>query len=133
MRLNRIAFTKATLLLFALLIPACSKKNSDPKSINLRDFDSDKALTDTLKKWIPSGTPVLAASATMQANGFKCGERAGITFDTTTGKPGSGTPHLECWQSSPIVPGLQRRDWTVTLNYDSTGVRDVHAGYIIQP
>lgn len=126
-------FIVQSLLVAVTLGAACARKNPNPNYINIRDFDSDKALTDTLKNLIPPGTRVLVASEEMQSNGFKCGERAGITVDTKTGTLGSGTPHLECWQSSPIKPGLQHRDWTVTFNYDSTGVRDVMAGYIIQP
>lgn len=133
MRLNRIEWTQAILLLFALLVIACGKKNPDPNYINIKDFDSDKALTDTLKKLIPAGTRVLVASEAMQSKGFKCGERAPTTVDTKAGTLGSGRPHLECWQSSPIEGGLRHRDWTVTFDYGSAGVRDVHAGYIIQP
>lgn len=133
MKRNRIEWAQAILLLFALLVSACSKKNPDPNFINIQDFDSDKALTDTLRKMIPPGTRVLVASEAMQSKGFKCGERAPMTVDTKAGTLGSGTPHLECGQSSPIEGGLRHRDWTVTFDYDSAGVRDVQAGFIIQP
>jgi hypothetical protein len=29
--------------------------------------------------------------------------------------------------------GMRHRDWTVTFQYDSSGVRDIVASYIIQP
>ena len=70
MRLNRIALTQAILPLFALLVIACSKKNPDPNYINIRDFDSGEALTDTLKKLIPPGTRILAASEAMSLKAF---------------------------------------------------------------
>ena len=116
----------------AVLALGCAK-DRDPHRIHLRDFDSGTALSDTLKRFIPPGTRLSTVWEAMQGNGFKCGERAPITVDTRAGKLGSGTPHLECWQSSPINLGLQRREWTVTFQYDSSGVRDIYAGYIIQP
>lgn len=116
----------------AVLALGCAR-DRDPHRIHIRDFDSGTTLADTLKRLIRPGTRVSTAWEAMQGNGFKCGERAPITVDTRAGKLGSGTPHLECWQSSPINLGLQRRDWTVTFQYDSSGVRDIYAGYIIQP
>lgn len=116
----------------AVLALGCAR-DRDPLRIHIRDFDSGTALSDTLKRLIRPGTRVSGAWEMMQGSGFKCGERAGITVNTQTGKLGSGTPHLECWHSSPISLGLQRRQWTVVFQYDSSGVRDISAGYIIQP
>jgi hypothetical protein len=116
----------------AVLALGCAR-DRDPLRIHIRDFDSGPALTDTLKKLLGPRMRVSGAWEMMQGNGFKCGERAGITVDTKAGKLGSGPPYLQCWQSSPIAFGLQRRDWTVTFKYDSSGVRDIYAGYIIQP
>ena len=118
--------------LAAILALGCAK-DRDPRRIHLRDFDNGPALADTLQRLERPGTRLNAAWEIMQGNGFKCGERAGTTIDTRTGTLGSGTPYLQCWQSIPINLGLQRRQWTVTLQYDSAGVRDVSAGYIIQP
>jgi hypothetical protein len=118
--------------LAAILAIGCGK-DRDPMRIHLRDFDNGPALADTLKRLVPPGTSLNAAWEIMQKSGFKCGERAGTTIDTTAGKVGSGTPYLQCWESTPINLGLKRREWTVTFQYDSAGVRDVRAGYIIQP
>lgn len=101
--------------------------------IHLRDFDNGPALTDTLQRLVRPGTQLNAVWEIMQGNGFKCGERAATTIDTKAGKLGSGPPYLQCWQSTPVSLGLQRREWTVTIRYDSTGARDLSAGYIIQP
>ena len=116
----------------AVLALGCAR-DRNPLRIHIRDFDSGTALSDTLKRLIPPGMKVSGAWEVMQGNGFKCGERAGTTFDTRAKKLGSGTPHLECWQSSPITLGLQRREWRVVFQYDSSGVRDISAGFIIQP
>ena len=118
--------------LVGVLAIACAK-DRDPPGIHLRDFDNGPALTDTLKRLVRPGTRLNAVWEIMQGNGFKCGERAGITVDTKAGELGSGPPYLQCWQSTPVSLGLQRREWTVTIHYDSTGARDVIAGYIIQP
>ena len=118
--------------LVAVLALGCAR-DRDPLRIHIRDFDSGTALSDTLKRLIRPGTQVSGAWEVMQGNGFKCGERAGTTFDTRAKKLVSGRPHLECWQSSPITLGLQRREWRVVFQYDSSGVRDISAGYIIQP
>lgn len=116
----------------ALLAASC-RKNPDPRHIDLDDFSSGKQLTDTLKKLIPPGTRVVLASEVMQSNGFKCGERAGITVDVNTSKVGSGKPYLECWKSTRIDLGLKRREWSVQFKYDTAGVQDIIAGYAIQP
>ena len=108
-------------------------RDRDPMRIHIRDFESGPVLADTLKRLITPGIRVAAAWEMMQSNGFKCGERAGTTFDVQARKLGSGTPYLQCWQSSPMYLGLKRRDWTVNLQYDSSGVRDITAGYIVQP
>ena len=118
--------------IIGVLALGCAR-DRDPLRIHIRDFDSGTALSDTLKRLIRPGMKVSGAWEVMQGNGFKCGERAGITIDARAGKLGSGTPHLECWHSSPISLGLQRRQWTVVFQYDSSGVRDITAGYIIQP
>jgi hypothetical protein len=118
--------------LLALFALGC-KKNPDPRHIDLGDFNSGKQLSDTLKKLVPPGTRVLLASEVMQINGFTCGERSGITVDVNKGELGSGKPYLECYNSTRIDLGLKRREWTVKFNYDSAGVQDVVAGYIIQP
>jgi hypothetical protein len=117
---------------FALIALAC-RTGQDPTHFRLRDFSTAPALTDTIRKLIPPGTPLTAAWETMQGNGFKCGERPGIRVDPQTHELGSGSPSLECWQSTRINLGLQRRDWTVTFPHDSTGVRDAFAGYVSQP
>ena len=96
--------------LVVILALGCAK-DRNPLRIHLRDFDNGPALADTLKRLV----------------------RPGTTIDTRSGKLGSGTPYLQCWQSTPINLGLQRRQWTVTFQYDSAGVRDLFAGYIIQP
>ena len=123
---------RCVIALVAILAIGCTK-DRDPMRIHLRDFDNGPALADTLKRLVPPGTSLNAAWEIMQKSGFKCGERAGITVDTKAGALGSGTPYLQCWQSTPINLGLQRRQWTVTFQYDSAGVRDLFAGYIIQP
>jgi hypothetical protein len=111
---------------------ACAS-DPDPTHFHLRDFSEGSALADTIKRFIPPGTKLTAAWEMMQGNGFKCGERPGIRVDPQTHKLGSGSPSLECWQSTRISLGLQRRFWTVTFPHDTSGVRDVFAGYIIQP
>jgi len=118
--------------IIAVFALGCAR-DRDPMRIHIRDFESGTVLADTLKRLITPGIRVAAAWEMMQGNGFKCGERAGTTFDARAGKLGSGTPYLQCWQSSPMYLGLKRRDWTVNLQYDSSGVRDITAGYIIQP
>jgi hypothetical protein len=123
---------RRAIALVVLLALGCSR-NRDPMHVDVRDFDSGKSLSDTLGKLLPPGTRVPIVWEAMQRYGFKCGERRGITVDMKTGKLGSGKPDLECWQSSRINLGLQRRDWRVTFKYDSSGVRDVFAGFNIQP
>ena len=119
-------------VLFALLALSCAR-DRDPLRIHIRDFNSGTELSDTLKKLIRPGMRVSGAWEMMQSNGFKCGERAATTFDAKARKLGSGPPYLQCWQSSPVDMGMRHRAWTVTFQYDSTGVRDISAGYIIQP
>ena len=127
-----IAVFFAVLALGATALGRC-QRDRDPLRIHIRDFDSEAALSDTLRKLIPPGMRVSGAWEMMQSNGFKCGERAATTIDAKAGKLGSGPPYLQCWQSSPIYLGLKHRDWTVTFHYDSSGVRDLRASYIIQP
>jgi hypothetical protein len=123
---------RGVIALVVLLALGCSR-NRDPHHIDIGDFDSGQALTDTLRKLLLPGIRVAAASEMMQRNGFICGDRAGTIVDLKTGKLGSGKPDLQCWQSSRIPPGFQRRDWTVTFKYDTSGIRDVFANFIIQP
>jgi hypothetical protein len=123
---------RRVIALVVLLALGCSG-NRDPHHLDIGDFDSSQALTDTLKKLLLPGVRVSAASEMMQRNGFICGDRAATLVDLKTGKLGSGRPDLQCWQSSRIPPGLQRRDWTVTFKYDTSGIRDVFANFIIQP
>jgi hypothetical protein len=124
-----LARVTAAVVLLAL---GC-KKNPDPLYIDISDFNSGKQLTDTLKRLIPVGTRVPLAWQTMQTSGFKCGESSLTTVDTTTHKLGSGAPYLECGISSRIDFGMRRRVWTVEFHYDSAGVKDILAGYMIQP
>jgi len=123
----------ARLTALVLVLAAGCKKNPDPRYIDISDFNSGKQLTDTLKRLIPVGTRLPIVWETMQTSGFKCGERSLTTVDTVTRKLGSGAPYLECDNSSRINYGLQRRMWTVEFHYDSAGVKDILAGYIIQP
>ena len=128
----RLVSTPIATVVIAVLSLGCGK-DPDPTHFHLGDFSTAPALTDTLRRLIPPGTQLTSAWVIMQGNGFKCGERAGVSVDPQTHELGSGTPSLQCWQSSPISLGLRRRDWTVTLAHDTSGVRDVLAGYIIQP
>lgn len=118
--------------LVALLALGC-RKNRDPSHIDLGDFVSGNQLSDTLRKLIPVGSRVPVVWEMMQRNGFGCGERAATTVDLKTNTLGSGTPHLECYQSTRINFGMRRRDWTVVFDYDTTGVKAINSGYIIQP
>jgi hypothetical protein len=118
--------------LFAFLACGCSAERA-PKPVDIRDFSSGPALRDTLLRLVPRGTPVSRAQKLMEESGFKCDQRAGIVMDPVARKLGSGPPHLECWNSNRIFPWYQHRDWTVSYRYDSAGVTDVIAGYIIQP
>ena len=125
----RVAFS-----LGALAALGCTSQG-DPKPIDIRDFSEARPVNDSLKKLVPVGTPVPQAQALMEQSGFTCDpqRRSAITVDVVTGKLGSGPPTLECWNSNRISLGLQHRDWHVVYRYDSAGVRDVTAGYIIQP
>lgn len=118
--------------LVALLGLGC-KKDPNPNHISLGDFVSGNQLSDTLRKLIPVGTRIPIVWEMMQGNGFGCGQRAATTVDLKTNALGSGTPHLECYQSTRINFGLRRRDWTVVFDYDSTGVKGINSGYIVQP
>jgi hypothetical protein len=117
---------------FASIALGC-RKDPDPTHFRLRDFSTAPALRDTIRKLVPPGSHLTAVWEMMQGNGFKCGERPGIRVDPQTHKLGSGSPSLECWQSTRISLGLRRRVWTVTFPHDSSGVRDAFARYIIQP
>ena len=125
---------RVALALGALVTLGCGS-GGDPKPIDIRDFSEARPVNDSLKKLVPVGTPVPRAQAVMEQSGFKCDpqRRSAITVDVVTGKLGSGPPTLQCWNSNRISLGLQHRDWTVVYRYDSAGVRDVTAGYIIQP
>ena len=125
---------RVALALGALVTLGCSQ-GGDPKPIDIRDFSEARPVNDSLKKLVPVGTPVPRAQALMEQSGFKCDPqmRSAITVDVVTGKLGSGPPTLQCWNSNRISLGRQHRDWTVVYRYDSAGVRDVTAGYIIQP
>jgi hypothetical protein len=125
---------RVAVALGALVTLGCSS-GGDPKPIDIRDFSEARPVNDSLKKLVPVGTPVPRAQALMEQSGFKCDpqRRSAITVDVVTGKLGSGPPTLECWNSNRISLGLQHRDWRVVYRYDSAGVRDVTAGYIIQP
>lgn len=112
---------------------ACGCRERAPKPVEISEFSEGGELRDTLQRLVPRGTPVSRAQVLMEESGFKCGQRAGIVVNQVAGKLGSGPPHLECWNSSRIFPGIQRRDWTIVYRYDSSGVTDVIAGYIIQP
>src|SRR5688572_9216766 len=83
--------------IFAALLMLGCKKNPDPLHIEVADFESPKQLSDTLQYLVGMTEPVVWEA--MQRNGFGCGERSGIVVDRSTGKLGSGKPHLECWQS----------------------------------
>lgn len=116
----------------AFLACSCRAERAQ-KPVDIRDFRSGAVLRDTLQRLVPRGTPVSRAQTLMEESGFQCGQRAGIVVDRVGGKLGSGPPYLECWNSNRIFPGFQHRDWTVVYRYDSAGVADVIAGYIIQP
>ena len=111
------------------------RSGGDPKPVDIRDFGDAAPMNDTLQKLVPAGTPVPLAEALMHKSGFRCdpARRSTITVDVAKGKLGAGPPRLECWNSNRIFPGYQHRDWTVVYNYDTAGVRDVRASYIIQP
>jgi hypothetical protein len=116
--------------LFAALLTLGCKKNPDPLHIDVADFKSPKQLSDTLQYLVGMTEPVVWEA--MQRKGFGCGERSGILVDRSTGKLGSGKPHLECWQSHRINLGLRRRVWTVEFGLDSGRVTDVTARFIYQ-
>jgi len=118
--------------LVALLALGCGK-NPDPNHLALGDFVSGNQLSDTLRKLIPVGTRIPVATEMMQRNGFVCGERAPIKVDVKTRTLGSGKPNLECYKSSRLNLGMQRRDWTVVFAFDTTGIKGLNSGYIIQP
>lgn len=116
--------------MFAALLMLGCKKDPDPLHIEVADFESPKQLSDTLQYMVGMTEPVVWEA--MQRNGFGCGERSGIVVDRSTGKLGSGKPHLECWQSHRTNLGLRRRLWTVEFGLDSGRVTDVKAGFIYQ-
>jgi hypothetical protein len=116
----------------ALVALGCTSRG-DPKPIDIRDFSTAAHLNDSLTKLVPVGTSVPRAQAVMVQSGFKCDVARYSAIAVVNGKLGSGPPTLECWNSNRIFPGLQHRDWTVVYRYDSAGVRDVTAWYIIQP
>jgi hypothetical protein len=116
--------------LVALLALGCAKKDPDPNHFKLADFHTDKQLTDTLKRLIPTGMREAAAWEMMQGNGFKCGERSATIVDRQTGTLGSGNPDLVCGRSTRINFGLRHRQWTVVFKLDSARVTDVSAGPI---
>ena len=116
--------------LFAALLTLGCKKNPDPLHIDVAHFKSPKQLSDTLQYLVGMTEPVVWEA--MQRKGFGCGERSGILVDRSTGKLGSGKPHLECWQSHRINLGLRRRLVTVEFGLDSGRVRDVNARFIYQ-
>ena len=116
--------------MFAALLTLGCKKNPDPRHIDAADFKSPEQLSDTLQYLVGMTEPVVWEA--MQRNGFGCGERSGIVVDKSTGKLGSGKPHLECWHSHRINLGLRRRIWTVEFGLDSGRVREVRAGVIYQ-
>lgn len=124
------SFARAALV--ALLALGC-RKNPDPSHISLGDFASGNQLSDTLGKLIPVGTRIPVAWEMMHRNGFVCAERAPTTVDLKTKTLGSGEPNLECYKSSRMNLGLQRRDWTVVFAFDTTGIKGINSGYIIQP
>jgi hypothetical protein len=121
------------LLVGFLAFLACGCRERAPKPVEVSDFSEGGKLRDTLQRLIPRGAPISRAQALMEESGFKCDQRAGTVVDLPAAKLGAGPPHLECWNSSRIMAGIQRRDWTVVYRYDSSGVTDVIAGYIIQP
>jgi hypothetical protein len=123
---------RVALALGTLVSLACGS-GGDPKPIDIRDFSEARPVNDSLKKLVPVGTPVPRAQALMEQSGFKCDPKRHSTITVVNGKLGSGPPTLECWNSNRISLGLQHRDWHVVYRYDSAGVRDVTAGYIIQP
>ena len=130
--MTSMASTKRAAVFAVLLLAGC-KRDRDPRHFDLGDFNSGKQLTDTLTRLLPPGTRLNLVWEVMQGNGFGCGERAATTVDIQKGTLGSGKPYLECYKSTRIDLGLKRRDWTVMFNYDSSGVRDINSGYIIQP
>jgi len=119
-------------LLLAFFALGC-KKDPDPRHFQLADFDSGKQLADTLRGLLPPGTRLNHVWGTMQGNGFRCGERAANRWDQKTLKVVPGRPYLQCWRSARSDFGLRKRDWTVEFAYDSSGVRDVTAGYNGRP
>jgi hypothetical protein len=123
----RVAFA-----LGALAALGCTSQR-DPKPIDISDFSEARPVNDSLKKLVPVGTPVPRAQALMEQSGFRCDPARYSTITVVNGKLGSRPPTLECWNSNRISLGLQHRDWRVVYRYDSAGVRDVTAGYIIQP
>jgi hypothetical protein len=131
-QLIRLVSTRVAMVAIVVLSLGCGK-DPDPTHFHLGDFSTGPALTDTLRRLIPPGTQLTSAWEIMQGNGFKCGERAGVLVDSQTHKLGSGAPSLQCWQSTQVGLGLRRRDWTVTLRHDTSGVHDVFASYIVQP
>ena len=112
---------------------ACERGNQKP--IDIRDFSETARMNDSLQKLVPAGTTIAQAQTLMEQSGFKCdpARRSTITVDTVPGKLGAGPPRLECWNSNRFFPWFQHRDWTVVYRYDSAGIRDVTASYIIQP
>jgi len=116
----------------ALVTPGCGA-GGDPKPIDIRDFSEARPVNDSHRRLVPLGTPVPRAQALMEQSGFKCDPAWHSTITVVNGKLGSGPPTLECWNSNRIFLGLKHRDWTVVYRYDSAGVRDVTAGYIVQP
>ena len=116
--------------LFAALLTLGCKKHPDPLHIDVADFKSPKQLSDTLQYLVGMTEPVVWEG--MQRNGFDCGERRGILVDRSTGKLGSGKPHLECWQSHRINLGLRRRVLIVEFGLDSGRVTDVTARFMYQ-
>ncbi|HXQ77562.1 MAG TPA: hypothetical protein VN797_05115 [Gemmatimonadaceae bacterium] len=130
--MTRIVSLSRLAVLTALLAVGC-KKNPDPAHIELGDFVSGNQLNDTLRKLIPVGTRLPRVWEMMQTNGFGCGERAPTTVDLKSNTLASGQTHLECYQSTRINLGMRRRDWTVVIEHDTTGVTGINSGYIIQP
>ena len=124
---------QVALTIFVVLFAAGCSRGGERKPINISDYESGASLSATLKQLVPPGTPVARARSLMEESGFECGERAGIVVDQRAGRIGSGKPRLECWESSRIWPGLQRRDWTVVIRYDSSGVVESFGSFIIQP
>ena len=119
--------------LAVVLILACEPQGK-PKPVDIADFDSDSAMTDTLRRLVPVGTPVATARSLMEASGLVCDQRSEtVKPDTMSGALGAGAPVLVCFGSKRFFPWVQHRDWSMRYSYDSTGVTGVLAGYIIQP